>query len=232
MNSKKHFLESQDFQAAVTEAREQVAELVGADSREIVWTSGATESNNLALKGAAEFYEGKGKHLVTMTTEHKAVLDPLQELERKGFAVTRLDPQPDELVLVSDADSMIVPAFLGAAVDHQLLHDDHEEDAGDASAPTAGEDAGHVVQHADLHHAVGNRALRRRGSAAPDGGGGQRRCARQESPALHPDSSLLDPGAYLPVGPSMARPSDSPDTPDTPVSPDTPDSPESADSPD
>jgi cysteine desulfurase len=63
-----------------------VADLIGADPREIVWTSGATESNNLALKGAAHFYQGKGKHLITLKTEHKAVLDTMRELERQGLS--------------------------------------------------------------------------------------------------------------------------------------------------
>jgi cysteine desulfurase len=76
----------------------QVAALVGADPREIVWTSGATESNNLALKGAAHFYQSRGKHLVTVKTEHKAVLDTMRELERQGFEVTYLDVQEDGLV--------------------------------------------------------------------------------------------------------------------------------------
>ena len=85
-------------EAAVKAAREQVAALVSADPREIVWTSGATESNNLAIKGVARLYSGKGMHLVTVTTEHKAVLDALRELEREGFEVTYLDPEPDGLV--------------------------------------------------------------------------------------------------------------------------------------
>jgi cysteine desulfurase len=75
-----------------------VAELIGADPREIVWTSGATESNNLALKGAAHFYKSKGKHLITVKTEHKAVLDTMRELERQGFEVTYLDVQEDGLL--------------------------------------------------------------------------------------------------------------------------------------
>jgi cysteine desulfurase len=87
-----------EAEAAVEKAREQVAELIGADPREIVWTSGATESNNLALKGAAHFYQGRGKHLVTVKTEHKAVLDTMRELERQGFEVTYLDVQPDGLL--------------------------------------------------------------------------------------------------------------------------------------
>lgn len=75
---------------AVEEAREHVARLVNADPKEIIWTSGATESNNLAIKGAAQFYKGKGKHIVTVKTEHKAVLDTCRELERQGFEVTYL----------------------------------------------------------------------------------------------------------------------------------------------
>jgi len=87
-----------EAEAAVEKAREQVAALIGADPREIVWTSGATESNNLALKGAAHFYKSKGKHLITVKTEHKAVLDTCRELERQGFEVTYLDVQPDGLI--------------------------------------------------------------------------------------------------------------------------------------
>src|ERR1051325_8681930 len=76
---------------AVENARQQVATLVNADPREIVWTSGATESNNLAIKGAANFYAERGKHIITVKTEHKAVLDTCRELERQGFEVTYLD---------------------------------------------------------------------------------------------------------------------------------------------
>ena len=83
---------------AVEIAREQVAALIGADPREIVWTSGATESNNLAIKGVARFHQGKGRHLVTLKTEHKAVLDPMRELEREGFEVSVLDVQGDGLL--------------------------------------------------------------------------------------------------------------------------------------
>lgn len=82
----------------VEKSRADVASLIGADPREIVWTSGATESNNLAIKGAAHFYAGKGKHLVTVKTEHKAVLDTMRELERQGFQVTYLDVQDDGLL--------------------------------------------------------------------------------------------------------------------------------------
>jgi len=87
-----------EAEEAVERARGQVAELIGADPREIVWTSGATESNNLAIKGAAHFYRGRGKHLITVKTEHKAVLDPMRELERQGFEVTYLDVREDGLV--------------------------------------------------------------------------------------------------------------------------------------
>jgi cysteine desulfurase len=83
---------------AVEHAREQVAKLVNADPRELVWTSGATESINLALKGAAHFYRDKGKHLVTVKTEHKATLDTMRELEREGFEVTYLDVAADGLL--------------------------------------------------------------------------------------------------------------------------------------
>ena len=87
-----------EAEAAVEKAREQVAALVNADPREIVWTSGATESNNLALKGAAHFYKTRGKHIVTVKTEHKAVLDTVRELERQGFEATYLDVQDDGLL--------------------------------------------------------------------------------------------------------------------------------------
>ncbi len=87
-----------EAEEAVEKARAQVAELVGADPREIVWTSGATESNNLALKGAAHFYKTRGKHIVTVRTEHKAVLDTCRELERQGFEVTYLEVQEDGLL--------------------------------------------------------------------------------------------------------------------------------------
>ena len=87
-----------EAEEAVEKARADVAALIGADPREIVWTSGATESNNLALKGAAHFYQSKGKHLITVKTEHKAVLDTMRELERQGFEVTYLDVQADGLI--------------------------------------------------------------------------------------------------------------------------------------
>jgi cysteine desulfurase len=105
-----------EAEAAVEKAREQVAALVGADPREIVWTSGATESINLALKGAAHFYKTKGKHLVTVKTEHKAVLDTMRELERQGFEVTYLDVQEDGLVDLNGFKEALRPDTILAAV--------------------------------------------------------------------------------------------------------------------
>jgi cysteine desulfurase len=87
-----------EAEAAVEKARQQVADLINADPREIVWTSGATESDNLALKGAAHFYKTRGKHLITVKTEHKAVLDTMRELERQGFEVSYLDVKEDGML--------------------------------------------------------------------------------------------------------------------------------------
>ena len=86
---------------AVDKARSQVANLIGADPREIVWTSGATESNNLAIKGIANFYHKRGKHVITLKTEHKAVLDTCRQLEREGFEVTYLEPLSNGLLDIS-----------------------------------------------------------------------------------------------------------------------------------
>jgi cysteine desulfurase len=105
-----------EAEAAVERAREQVAALIGADPREIVWTSGATESNNLALKGAAHFYKTRGKHLVTVKTEHKAVLDTMRELERQGFEVTYLDVQQDGLLDLDTFKSAVRPDTILASV--------------------------------------------------------------------------------------------------------------------
>jgi cysteine desulfurase len=98
-----------EAEAAVEKAREQVATLVGADPREIVWTSGATESINLALKGAAHFYKTRGKHIVTVKTEHKAVLDTVRELERQGFDATYLEVQEDGLIDLAKLQAAIRP---------------------------------------------------------------------------------------------------------------------------
>ena len=105
-------------EGAVELAREQVAALINADPREIVWTSGATESNNLAIKGVARFHAGRGKHLITVKTEHKSVLDPCRELEREGFAVTWLDVEPsglldlDKLAAAIRPDTILVSVML------------------------------------------------------------------------------------------------------------------------
>ena len=98
-----------EAEEAVENARKNVADLIGADPREIVWTSGATESNNLALKGAAQFYKSRGKHLITVKTEHKAVLDTMRELERQGFEVTYLDVQDDGLLSMDALKAAIRP---------------------------------------------------------------------------------------------------------------------------
>ena len=98
-----------EAEAAVEKAREDVAALIGADPREIVWTSGATESNNLAIKGAAHFYKSRGKHLITVKTEHKAVLDTMRELERQGFEVTYLDVQEDGMLSMDALKAAIRP---------------------------------------------------------------------------------------------------------------------------
>jgi len=98
-----------EAEAIVEKSREQVAALVGADPREIVWTSGATESINLALKGAAQFYKTRGKHLITLKTEHKAVLDTMRELERQGFEVTYLDVQEDGLLDLNKLQAALRP---------------------------------------------------------------------------------------------------------------------------
>jgi len=102
---------------AVENAREEVAKLVNADPREIVWTSGATESNNLAIKGAAHFYAGsKGKHIITAATEHKAVLDTVRELEREGYEATYLQPEADGLIDLEKFKAAIRPDTVLASI--------------------------------------------------------------------------------------------------------------------
>jgi cysteine desulfurase len=98
-----------DAERAVEEARENVAALVNCDPREIIWTSGATESDNLAIKGAARFYKSRGKHLITVKTEHKAVLDTMRDLEREGFEVTYLDVKDDGLIDLDKLKAAIRP---------------------------------------------------------------------------------------------------------------------------
>ena len=101
-----------ESEEAVEQARKYVANLINADAKEIVWTSGATESINLALKGAAHFYKEKGKHLISVKTEHKATLDTLSELEHEGFEVSYLIPKPDGLIDIDELMSMIRPDTL------------------------------------------------------------------------------------------------------------------------
>ncbi len=103
---------------AVENAREEVARLVSCDPKEIVWTSGATESDNLAIKGAAHFYQSKGKHLITLKTEHKAVIDTLRELEREGFEVTYLDPLPNGLLDMEKLKEAIRPDTILVSIMH------------------------------------------------------------------------------------------------------------------
>ena len=101
---------------AVEEARDEVAKLVNADPREIVWTSGATESNNLAIKGASHFYSTKGKHILTVATEHKAVIDAVRELEREGYTATYLEPEPNGMVDLEKFKKAIRPDTVLASV--------------------------------------------------------------------------------------------------------------------
>ncbi|KAF1015330.1 MAG: IscS subfamily cysteine desulfurase [Burkholderia sp.] len=107
-----------DAERAVEEAREQVAALVNTGPREIIWTSGATESDNLAIKGAAHFYQGKGKHIITVKTEHKAVLDTCRELEREGFEVTYLDVKDDGLIDLEVFKTALRPDTILVSVMH------------------------------------------------------------------------------------------------------------------
>ncbi len=102
----------------VDEARANVAALVGADPKEIIWTSGATESDNLAIKGAAHFYQKQGKHIITLKTEHKAVLDTCRQLEREGYEVTYLDVLPSGLVDLAEFEAAIRPDTVVASIMH------------------------------------------------------------------------------------------------------------------
>jgi len=101
---------------AVEEARKEVAKLVNADPREIIWTSGATESNNLAIKGASNFYSSKGKHILSVATEHKAVIDAVREMERLGYETTFLQPEPDGLIDIDKFKKAIRPDTVLASV--------------------------------------------------------------------------------------------------------------------
>jgi cysteine desulfurase len=101
---------------AVENARNEVAKLVNADPREIIWTSGATESNNLAIKGASNFYSSKGKHIISVATEHKAVIDAVREMERMGYETTFLQPEPDGLIDIKKFKDAIRPDTVLASV--------------------------------------------------------------------------------------------------------------------
>jgi len=103
---------------AVETARKQVADLINADPKEIVWTSGATESDNLAIKGVAEFYAKKGKHIITSKTEHKAVLDTCRHLERFGYEVTYLDPEPNGLIDLVKLEAAMRPDTILVSIMH------------------------------------------------------------------------------------------------------------------
>ncbi|MFN9676338.1 MAG: IscS subfamily cysteine desulfurase [Betaproteobacteria bacterium] len=105
-----------EAEKAVEDARQHVADLVNADPREIIWTSGATESINLALKGVAHFYKDKGRHLVTLKTEHKATLDTMRELEREGYEVTYLEVQPDGLIDLARLEAALRPDTICVSV--------------------------------------------------------------------------------------------------------------------
>jgi len=107
-----------EAEKAVELARADVAALVNADPKEIVWTSGATESDNLAIKGAAHFYQKQGRHIITLKTEHKAVLDTCRQLEREGFEVTYLDVQPNGLLDLAVFEAAIRPDTILASVMH------------------------------------------------------------------------------------------------------------------
>ena len=107
-----------EAEEAVEQARKQVAALINADPKEIVWTSGATESDNLAIKGVAEFYGKKGKHIITSKTEHKAVLDPCRHLERFGYEVTYLEPEANGLIDLAKLEAALRPDTILVSIMH------------------------------------------------------------------------------------------------------------------
>ncbi len=107
-----------EAEKAVDLARQQVADLINADPRDIVWTSGATESDNLAIKGAAHFYRKKGNHIITVKTEHKAVLDTCRQLEREGYEVTYLDPEDNGLIVLDKLKAAVTSETILISVMH------------------------------------------------------------------------------------------------------------------
>jgi cysteine desulfurase len=145
-----------EAEAAVEKAREQVAALVGADPREIVWTSGATESDNLALKGAAHFYKTRGKHIVTVKTEHKAVLDTVRELERQGFEATYLDVREDGLIDLERFKAALRPDTILASV--MLVNNEIGVIQDLAAIGTICRERG-IVFHSDAAQATGKVAI-------------------------------------------------------------------------
>ena len=141
-----------EARAAVETARDEVAQLIGADPREIVWTSGATESDHLAIKGAALAARSKGRHLITVQTEHKAVLDTMRELERQGFEVTALAPEPSGLVDIGKFEAAIRPDTIVASVMHVNNEIGVIQDIGALGAVCRKHD---VVFHVDAAQASG-----------------------------------------------------------------------------
>ncbi|MBX9704636.1 MAG: IscS subfamily cysteine desulfurase [Gammaproteobacteria bacterium] len=140
----------------VEQARQQVAAYINADAREIVWTSGATEADNLALKGAAEFYQQRGKHIITVKTEHKAVLDSCHALEKKGFHVTYLNPQSNGVVLLADIAAAITAETILLSV---MLVNNETGFIQDIAAIGALAKKHNILFHVDAAQAVGKVAI-------------------------------------------------------------------------
>ena len=145
-----------EAEEAVEKARVQVADLIGADPREIVWTSGATESNNLAIKGAANFYSSRGKHLITVKTEHKAVLDTMRELERQGFEVTYLDVQENGLLDLERFKAALRPDTIVVSV--MLVNNEIGVIQDAAAIGTMCRERG-IIFHVDAAQATGKMAI-------------------------------------------------------------------------
>src|SRR5690606_38476617 len=145
-----------EAEEAVEQARSEVAQLVNADPREIIWTSGATESDNLAIKGAANFYAGRGKHIITVKTEHKAVLDTCRELERQGFEVTYLDVQDSGLLDIEAFKAALRPDTIVASV---MLVNNEIGVVQDIAALGEICRANNVVFHVDAAQAAGKVAI-------------------------------------------------------------------------
>lgn len=142
--------------AVVEHARQQVADYINADAREIVWASGATEADNLAIKGAAEFYQRRGKHIITLKTEHKAVLDSCQALEKKGFHVTYLNPQSNGAVLLEDITAAITSETILLSV---MLVNNETGFIQDIAAIGALAKQHNILFHVDAAQAVGKVAI-------------------------------------------------------------------------